>query len=108
MNPTNFKRSIVHNGRKTSVSLEEEFWVGLREIACAKKTKLTNLMQLIDQERDDTNLSSAIRVFVFNHLRGQLAGVQVRPIEEVELKDHITSKRSRPINGSSVDNAPRR
>ena len=69
MNQTNLKRSIVLKGQKTSVSLEKEFWDGLREIACAQKTKLTKLVQHIDQGRNGANLSSAIRVFVFNHLR---------------------------------------
>lgn len=73
MNPTNIKRSIVNNGHKTSVSLESEFWDGLREIAPAQKTPLTKLVQHIDQRRDSGNLSSAIRVFVFNHMRAQIA-----------------------------------
>ena len=78
MNSVNIKRSIVRNGQKTSVSLEKEFWEGLREIASSQKTKLTTLVQQIDQGRNGSNLSSAIRVFVFNHLRAQVAGVQDR------------------------------
>jgi predicted DNA-binding ribbon-helix-helix protein len=76
MNPTNIKRSIVLNGRKTSVSLEHEFWDGLREIAALQNTKLTGLVQQIYQGRNGGNLSSAIRVFVFNHLRSQTAEAQ--------------------------------
>ena len=71
MNPINTKRSIVRNGQKTSVSLESEFWEDLREIASQKKIKLTRLIRQIDRTRTGTNLSSAIRVFVFNHLRAQ-------------------------------------
>ena len=78
MNSTNIKRSIVRNGQKTSVSLEQEFWEALREIASMQKTKLTKLVQQIDQGRAGGNLSSAIRVFVFNHLRAQVAGTQDR------------------------------
>ncbi len=73
MGSNNIKRSIVRNGQKTSVSLEKEFWNGLREIASSQKKKLTALVQQIDQDRDGNNLSSAIRVFVFNRLRGQVA-----------------------------------
>ena len=76
MNSVNIKRSIVRNGQKTSVSLEQEFWEALREIASVQKTKLTKLVQQIDQGRDGGNLSSAIRVFVFNHLRAQVAGAR--------------------------------
>ena len=67
------KRSIVLNGHKTSVSLENEFWEGLREIAETQKTKLSALVQRIDRERTNRNLSSAIRIFVFNHFRDRFA-----------------------------------
>jgi predicted DNA-binding ribbon-helix-helix protein len=76
MNTVNIKRSIVRNGQKTSVSLENEFWEALREIANAQDKKLTALVQEIDQKRNGTNLSSAIRVFVFNHLRAQVAAAR--------------------------------
>ena len=70
------KRSIVLNGHKTSVSLENEFWDGLREISDLQNTKLSALVQQIDLERRSANLSSAIRIFVLNHVRGQAAGGQ--------------------------------
>ena len=63
------KRSILINGRKTSVSLENEFWDGLHEIADREMIAHSTLVEQIDQERDNINLSSAIRVFVFNHFR---------------------------------------
>lgn len=65
------KRSVVLNGRKTSVSLENEFWQGLREIAERKATSITQLVGQIAQDRDNCNVSSAIRVFVYNHSRGE-------------------------------------
>jgi predicted DNA-binding ribbon-helix-helix protein len=74
MNSANIKRSIVRNGQKTSVSLEDEFWDGLREIATTQKAKLSTLVRQIDEGRQGNNLSSAIRVFVFTQLRGQTAG----------------------------------
>ena len=80
MNPINIKRSIVRNGQKTSVSLETEFWDGLREIASQRKIKLTTLIRQIDRVRTGTNLSSAIRVFVVNHLRAQNAPNDDGPI----------------------------
>ncbi len=67
------KRSIVLNQHKTSISLEDDFWNCLRAIADDKKMKLTNLLLQIDSERNNANLSSAIRVFVFNEMRAQAA-----------------------------------
>jgi predicted DNA-binding ribbon-helix-helix protein len=68
------KRSIILNGHKTSVSLENEFWDGVRSIADGQQIKLSTLVQQIDRERTNRNLSSAIRIFVFNHFRAPAAG----------------------------------
>jgi len=81
------KRSIVVNGRKTSVSLEQEFWESFREIANLQNTKLSTLVQHINETRGGNNLSSAIRVFVHNHLRAQtrqrtsLSATDYRPLQ---------------------------
>ena len=64
------KRSIVIAGHKTSVSLEDVFWNGLHAIAKERHVHLSELAATIDGQREHTNLSSAIRVFVFNHRSG--------------------------------------
>jgi predicted DNA-binding ribbon-helix-helix protein len=63
------KRSILLNGRKTSVSLENEFWDALHEIAEHENVAVSALVEKIDKVRTNINLSSAIRVFVLNHYR---------------------------------------
>jgi predicted DNA-binding ribbon-helix-helix protein len=63
------KRSIFINGHKTSVSLENEFWRGLHDVARSKNVPVAKLVEQIDRDRDNVNLSSAIRVFVFNQLK---------------------------------------
>jgi predicted DNA-binding ribbon-helix-helix protein len=63
------KRSVVIGRHKTSVSLEEEFWAQLKEIAHAKQATLSELITQIDERREHNNLSSAIRVFVLEHFR---------------------------------------
>ena len=63
------KRSIELHGHKTSVSLEDEFWLSLRQIATLKDISLPVLLQSIDRAREGANLSSAIRVYVLNHYR---------------------------------------
>jgi predicted DNA-binding ribbon-helix-helix protein len=67
------KRSIVAAGHKTSVSLEDAFWNGLKEIADGRNITLSELVTSIDSERRQGNLSSAIRLFVLNFYRNQLA-----------------------------------
>jgi predicted DNA-binding ribbon-helix-helix protein len=65
------KRSVVIGGHKTSVSLEEPFWNEVRAIADAQRVTVSTLLRRIDHERQNTNLSSAIRVFVLHHVREQ-------------------------------------
>ena len=63
------KRSIVIAGHKTSVSLEDAFWRELKDIAVSRRTTLSELVRAIDSERRHGNLSSAIRLFVFEQSR---------------------------------------
>lgn len=67
------KRSIVVAGHKTSVSLEDAFWAGLKEIAARRNLSLSDLVASIDTERRHDNLSSALRLFVLEYYRGQHA-----------------------------------
>ncbi len=71
MNSPVIKRSIVVAGHKTSVSLEDAFWSGLKEIAAERGMTLSELVATIDTGRDHGNLSSAIRLFVLGHYRDQ-------------------------------------
>ncbi|HEX7792232.1 MAG TPA: ribbon-helix-helix domain-containing protein [Afipia sp.] len=65
------KRSIVVAGHKTSVSLEEAFWNGMKEIASARNLTLSELVGEIDGGRQQGNLSSAIRLFVLDYFRSR-------------------------------------
>jgi predicted DNA-binding ribbon-helix-helix protein len=63
------KRSIVIAVHKTSVSLEDAFWQGLKEIATGRDLTLSDLVATIDTDRHGGNLSSAIRLFVLDYYR---------------------------------------
>jgi predicted DNA-binding ribbon-helix-helix protein len=67
------KRSIVVAGRKTSVSLEDGFWNALKEIAGGRDATLSDLVAIIDADRQHANLSSAIRLFVLGVYRDQIS-----------------------------------
>ncbi len=71
MRSTIVKRSIVLRGHKTSVSLEDAFWQGLRDIATAQNKSLSALVEEIDAGRANTNLSSHIRLFVLSFFSGR-------------------------------------
>lgn len=68
------KRSIVLNGHGTSISLEDAFWDGAREIAAARGVSLRSLIEAIDAGRGEANLSSAIRLAVLAHFQEMARG----------------------------------
>ena len=61
------KRSIMIAGQKTSVSLEDEFWQSLKQIAAGLDMKMAELVHQIDTRRENGNLSSALRLFVLEN-----------------------------------------
>jgi predicted DNA-binding ribbon-helix-helix protein len=73
------KRSVVIDGRKTSVSLEEPFWQAVQAIAAAERTPVASLLRKIDHDRQLPNLSSAIRIFVLDQVRAQAAAARPKP-----------------------------
>jgi predicted DNA-binding ribbon-helix-helix protein/DNA-binding Xre family transcriptional regulator len=69
-----FKRSIVVSGRRAAISLEDAFADALREIAAERGVTVSALVSMIDTSRAQSNLSSAIRVFVLHYFRAQADG----------------------------------
>jgi predicted DNA-binding ribbon-helix-helix protein len=72
------KRSVVIGKHKTSLSLEDGFWNGLKQIAYERRMTISDLVAAIDSERLHGNLSSTVRLFVLNFYRGQLSGSERR------------------------------
>jgi predicted DNA-binding ribbon-helix-helix protein len=62
------KRSVALGSRKTSISLENEFWDALNLIARTRNTSISSLLKPIATERPQ-NLSSAVRVFILDYYR---------------------------------------
>jgi len=86
------KRSLVVGGHKTSVSLEDAFWHELRAIAQKLNVHLSQLVGSIDSERQHNNLSSALRLFVFEYCTREKSGEGLSPDLQAIL-DH--AKRDR-------------
>ena len=68
---SSIRRSVIVGGRKTSITVEDAFWSGLKEIAQAQGASLAQTVTEIDTTRQQGNLSSAIRLFVLGHVRDQ-------------------------------------
>jgi predicted DNA-binding ribbon-helix-helix protein len=84
------KRSIVIAGHKTSVSLEDAFWKGLKEIAGGRDMTLSELVAAIDSDRRHGNLSSAIRLFVLDHYRSMIG--EDRTTERPTARDIMAAR----------------
>ncbi len=78
MNSAIIKRSVVVAGKKTSVSLEDTFWLALKEIAEQKRMALGEMLDTIADGRDNANMSSAVRQYVMQHFYS--AAQPARPI----------------------------
>ncbi len=63
------KRSIAIAGHKTSIALENAFWVLLKEIAAHEGVSVATLVNRIDMDREHANLSSQLRLYVLDHYR---------------------------------------
>ena len=70
------KRSLTIAGHRTSISLEDDFWAALHEVAEAKGRSVPQLIAEIDKARGEHGLSSAIRSAVLAHFRTQSAVVK--------------------------------
>jgi predicted DNA-binding ribbon-helix-helix protein len=73
MQTTIRKRSVVLNGNKTSVSLEDEFWDRLQSIARERGVRTDKLIEEIDAGRQSQNLSSSVRLYVLRYYVAMLA-----------------------------------
>lgn len=66
------KHSLTIKGHRTSVSLEDEFWIAFRRIAQAEGKPINMLAAEIDLVRGpETGLASAIRVYILNWYQKQ-------------------------------------
>ncbi|MCY1669196.1 ribbon-helix-helix domain-containing protein [Rhizobium sp. SL86] len=66
------KHSATLHGHRTSFSLEDAFWDELKLIAAARKLSIAALIAEIDDARPaDSNLSSALRLYVLSWLKQQ-------------------------------------
>tara|TARA_B100001750_G_C15504112_1_gene599194 strand:- start:176 stop:403 length:228 start_codon:yes stop_codon:yes gene_type:complete len=63
------KRSVTLKGHPTSITLEDEFWRELKNIAAQREISIAALVNEIDEDRLKTlsgGLSSAIRIYILN------------------------------------------
>ena len=70
--PNSNNRTVKIDGHITSVFLETEFWEEILKLSKKANTTPDKIISKIDKTKNTSNLSSAIRLYVLNHLKGQL------------------------------------
>jgi predicted DNA-binding ribbon-helix-helix protein len=65
----NRKRSVVVSKKRTSVSLEDSFWVSLQAIVRMEHTTIENYIEKIERKRETPNLSSNLRIAVLEYFQ---------------------------------------
>lgn len=75
------KRSLVINHHNTSVSLEDQFWHGLKDIAATRQQTVSRLVGSISANHEG-NLSSAIRRFVLSYYIDRAANGSVMATDQ--------------------------
>lgn len=62
------KGSVIVDNLKTSISLEDEFWAGLKHLAYEQNVTMGRLVTEIAHVHPNDNLSSAVRLTLLNEL----------------------------------------
>ncbi len=63
------KHTVKVNGHDTSVFIEQEFWIELKNISKLQKKSISRIVSNVDKNKKTQNLSSAIRLYLLNHLK---------------------------------------
>jgi predicted DNA-binding ribbon-helix-helix protein len=71
MNSLVTRHAVRIDGEQLYITIEDDFWISLEEIAARMGRTTSQLLALIDSARAGANLASAIRVYVVDHFRTQ-------------------------------------
>ena len=62
------KRSISIAGHRTSIAIEDEFWILVQKISVEMDLSIPKLLELIENQKKSNNLASSIRLYVLDYL----------------------------------------
>ncbi len=66
---TRERRTLVVSGRRTTISLEQEIWRSLNDVAERERVPLSFVADEVDRRREDASLASGLRVFCLYYWR---------------------------------------
>jgi len=62
-------KNVTVNGRRTSLRLERASWLALEDICKFEKLTLHVLCSMIEQQRQGSSRTSAVRAFIVSYFR---------------------------------------
>ena len=66
-------KNVTINGHRTSLRLEQTFWDSFNEICQREELTVHQLFALIENHRQVSSRTSAVRTFIVNYLRAQVS-----------------------------------
>ena len=65
---TKISRTVRLNARRTSIKMESVFWEALKGISATEKISIAKICSIVDQNKKNLALTSALRIFTINYL----------------------------------------
>lgn len=62
-------RNVTINGHRTSLRMERETWDALREICLREDQTIHQVCSLVEERREVSNRTSAVRAFIIKYYR---------------------------------------
>ncbi len=62
-------RNVTVSGRRTSIRLDPEMWDAFREICRREGRTIHEICSMVDQRRQGSSLTAALRVFIMLYFR---------------------------------------
>ena len=72
-------RNVRINGRRTSIRLEPEFWIGLQEVCTRENWKQDAMLMAAQTAYEGSPLTSAVRSYLFVYFFSICMGQPRRP-----------------------------
>ncbi|CAO3445683.1 hypothetical protein [Azospirillum argentinense] len=82
-------RTLIVNGRRTSLRMEAEVWEALEEIAGIEGRTLRDLVCLIDHDRGDASLTDSVKVYLLRRYREILRERSVATLQMLHDSQHV-------------------
>ena len=103
----NRKRSVIIMNKRTSVCLEDSFWLSLHAIVRMERTTIESFIETVKRGNDPRNLSSSLRVAILEYFqriaaRDMANGDEIRKLMAASTGDGMAQSSRRELRDRVV------